>query len=74
MPELTITKTEKIPYGYRFLRSDGREFFMLANTDESASLFAGAFDRPPHEEVSGLDRNITDKVEAAKRLILAYTR
>ena len=41
MPELSIAKTEKIPYGAAFAEAIGGRFFMLANTDDSASVFAG---------------------------------
>jgi hypothetical protein len=47
---------------------------MLANTDDSGSVFAGVYDRPPHEEIRGLDPNITDEVGEAERLILSYIR
>jgi hypothetical protein len=72
MTDLTITDEEAFPGGYRFLRSDGRPFFMRLNQDGSASVVAGVPDRPPQEGISDLAINVVDKVATAKSLILTY--
>jgi hypothetical protein len=71
-PELTITETVKTSYGYRFRRSDGRHFFMRSTQDGSASVFEGIYNRPPQGGITDLATNVTDKIEHAKRAILAF--
>lgn len=72
MADLTITDEEAFPGGYRFLRSDGRPFFMRLNQDGSASVFAGVRGQPPQDGFSDLAVNVVDKVARAKSLILTY--
>jgi hypothetical protein len=72
MTNLTITDQEAFQGGYRFLRSDGRPFFMRLNQDGSASVFAGVPDRPSQTGISDLAINVVDKVATAKSLILTF--
>jgi hypothetical protein len=67
-----IAHVGTFPGGRTFLRSDGRLFFMRINQDGSASVFAGDPDRPPQEDLGGLDRNVSDKLERAKAIILDH--
>jgi hypothetical protein len=72
MPELTITDTKGTEFGYSFIRSDGRHFFMVIRENGAATVHAGIYGKPPQVDISSLDVNVADKVEAAKALILAY--
>jgi hypothetical protein len=72
MPELTVRKTAD---GYSFVRSDGECFFMIFREDGSASLYAGASpDQSPQVCLRDFDVSVQDKVTAAERMILTYTK
>jgi hypothetical protein len=72
VPELAITETKPTSYGYSFIRSDGRPFFMLNRDNGGASVYMGVHGRPPQEDVGGLSVDVSDKAQAAKDLILAF--
>jgi hypothetical protein len=58
-----------------FVRSDGECFFMISREDGSASLYAGASpDQPPQVDLGDFGVSVLDKVAAAERVILAYTK
>ena len=73
MTDLTVDRTN-IPGGYRFIRSDGQRFFMIAVGDRgSAALYVGnSPDRPPAVSIVEFDVNVADKLDRATVWVLAY--
>ena len=72
MTHLTV-ETISTSEGSDFIRSDGECFFLVGTAAGSAVLYHGpARERPPSTDIVELDVSVTDKLEAARRWVLAY--
>jgi hypothetical protein len=72
MADVTV-QTIETPEGCDFLRSDGLRFFLVGSDNGSATLYKGVTgDALPAAGILCLDVNISDKVAAARRWVLAY--
>jgi len=73
MTDFTI-HTTKIPGGYSFRRSDGRQFFMInVGSEGNTALYVGdSPDMPPAEAIVEFDYTVSDKLAAARSRILNH--
>jgi hypothetical protein len=68
---VNILKTSE---GYDFIRSDGERFFLVSKEDGHAALYVGRRNEPPTTGIVDLDISISDKLEAARKWVLAYPK
>jgi hypothetical protein len=74
MPDLTV-ETISTPEGYDFIRSDGQRFHLVGTDNGHAVLYAGPQrNKPPAVGIVDLDVSVSDKLEAARRWVLAYPK
>ncbi len=68
---VNVLKTSE---GYDFIRSDGERFFLVGKGDGHALLFSGRRNEPPTIGIVDLDISVSDKLEAARKWVLAYPK
>ena len=72
MTQLTV-EAIKSDEGYNLVRSDGQRFLLIWQTNGHAALYAGANPHePPMIGIVDFDVSVSDKLEAARRWVLAY--
>jgi hypothetical protein len=73
MTDLSVNVLKTLE-GYDFIRSDGECFYLVGKDDGHAVLYVGRRIQPPSSGIVDLDISISDKLEEARKWILAYPK